>query len=153
MGKIRIVVADQSEAIFYESPTLRSVPREVLRITNPAGHKHERELVTDRPGRGHDRFGTGRHSIEDGTTARREYAGRFVRRIARRLDRDRRNADFDELIVVAGPSFLGLVRETLPARTRALVVHEVRKDLVHSPVQALRAHLPTRRTELNGGPR
>jgi protein required for attachment to host cells len=151
MGKLRIVVADQAEAVFYETASLRE-PHEIGRITNPAAQKQERELVTDRPGRGHSRYGTGRYSMSNGSTARREYAERFARRIARRLDKARRSEEFSDLIVVAGPEFLGLVRENLPPLTRARVVHEVRKDLVRSPVQALRSHLPTRRAELSAAP-
>ena len=152
MGMLRIVVADQAEAVFYEAASLRAVPHEIGRISNPAGHLHERELGTDRPGRGHSRFGDERYSMTDGSKARREYAVRFARRIARRLDRARRSAEFTDLIVVAGPPFLGLMRDSLSGPTRARVVHEVRKDLVRSPVQALRSHLPTRRSELSGGP-
>jgi protein required for attachment to host cells len=151
MGNLRIVVADQTEAVFYETASLRAEPREIARIRNPAGQKQERELVTDRPGRGHSRFGTNRYSMSNGSTARREYAERFARRIARRLDKARRSEEFGDLIVVAGPTFLGLMRENLSPLTRARVVHEVRKDLVRSPVQALRTHLPTRRAELSVG--
>lgn len=148
MGKFRIVVADQAEAVFYETASLRSPPVEIARIANPEGQKHERELGTDRPGRSHSRYGKARYSLTDGSTARRESAERFARRIARRLDKARRTEEFADLIVVAGPAFLGLVRENLPARTRARVVHEVRKDLVRKPLQELVANLPTRRAEL-----
>ena len=148
MGKFRIVVADRAEAVFYETASLHSTPVEIARIANPDGQKHERELGADRPGRSHSRYGNARYSLTDGSTARRESAERFARRIARRLDRARRSEEFADLIVVAGPAFLGLVRENLPPLTRARVVHEVRKDLVRKPVNELRAHLPTRRTEL-----
>jgi protein required for attachment to host cells len=148
MGKFRIVVADQAEAVFYEIASLRSTPVEIARIANPEGQKHERELGADRPGRSHSRYGGARYSLAGRSTARRESAERFARRIARRLDKARRSEEFADLIVVAGPAFLGLVRESLPALTRARVVHEVRKDLVRKPVQELCTHLPTRRAEL-----
>ncbi len=82
------------------------------------------------------------------TTPRHVEAVRFARRIARRLDDARRNGEFEELIVVAGPPFLGLVREGLSRPTRARVVHEVRKDLVHMPLAALQKHLPRSAAEL-----
>lgn len=148
MGKFRIVVADQAEAVFYEAASLRAKPIEIARIENPEGHMNERELGADRPGRSHSRFGGARYSLGRSSTARRESAERFARRIARRLDRARRSEEFADLIVVAGPVFLGIVRESLPALTRARVVHEVRKDLVGKPIETLRTHLPTRRAEL-----
>ena len=50
--------------------------------------------------------------------------------------------------MVAGPPFLGLMREEMSRPTLARVVHEIRKDLVHSPVESLRRHLPTSAAEL-----
>ena len=68
--------------------------------------------------------------------------------IAARLDREQRNRDYEQLIVVAGAPFRGLVRAELSAETQARVVHEVPKDLVHSPVEVLCEHLPTTAQEL-----
>jgi protein required for attachment to host cells len=73
---------------------------------------------------------------------------RFAKRISRRLDEARRKGEFDELIVVAGPPFLGLMRGEMSRPTRERVVHEIRKDLVHSPVESLRRHLPQSAAEL-----
>jgi protein required for attachment to host cells len=148
MSRIRIVVADQAEAIFYDTASLRARPREVGRISDPAAHLHDRELVTDRPGRSYESVGSARHAITRENDPRHEEAVRFARRISRRLDRARREGEFDELIVVAGPPFLGMVRAEMSRPTRERVVHEIRKDLVHSPVEALRRHLPESAVEL-----
>jgi len=148
MSRIRIVVADQAEAVFYDSPSLQAAPHEVGRISDPAAHLHNRDLVSDRPGRSYESFGEARHAIARENDPRQLEAVRFARRIARRLDEARRKDEFEELIVVAGPPFLGLVRKELSRPTRALVVHEIRKDLVHSPVEALRQHLPESGAEL-----
>jgi protein required for attachment to host cells len=67
----------------------------------------------------------------------------FARRIARRLDEARQNDEFERLVVVAGPPFLGLLREEFSAPTRAVVAHEIRKDLVHSKPESLLKHLAT----------
>jgi protein required for attachment to host cells len=104
--------------------------------------------VSDRPGRSYESVGGARHAIARENDPRQLEAVRFARRIARRLDAARRKDEFEELIVVAGPPFLGLVRKELSRPTRARVVHEIRKDLVHSPVEALRRHLPESAAEL-----
>jgi Protein required for attachment to host cells len=98
MSRIRILVADQAQAIFYDAPSLRAVPREVGRISDPAAHLHSRDLESDRPGRSYESFG--------------------------------RDSCW---------------------RTRARVVHEIRRDLVHSPLDALRRHLPASAAELRPG--
>ncbi len=129
MSRIRIVVADQAEAIFYDTPSLQAQPKEV-------------------PGRSYESVGGQRHAIARENAPRQQEAVRFARRISRRLDEARRKGEFDELIVVAGPPFLGLMRREMSRPTRERVVHEIRKDLVHSPVESLQRHLPVSAAEL-----
>ena len=148
MSRIRIVVADQAEAIFYDAPSLEARPTEVGRISDPIAHQHDRELASDRPGRSYESVGGARHAIERENAPRWQEAVRFARRISCRLDDALRKGEFDELIVVAGPPFLGLIRSELSRPARDRVVHEIRKDLVHGPVEALRRHLPSSAAEL-----
>ena len=49
--------------------------------------------------------------------------------------------EFDRLVLMAGPSFLGLLRAALSKPLRASLVAEVPKDLVHQGEDALRSHL------------
>jgi protein required for attachment to host cells len=148
MSRIRIVVADQAEAIFYDTPSLQARPKEVGHISDPLAHQHDREFSSDRPGRSYESVGGQRHAIEREDDPRQREAVRFAKRISRRLDEARRKGEYDELIVVAGPPFLGLMRKELSRPTRERVVHEIRKDLVHSPVESLRKHLPESSAEL-----
>jgi protein required for attachment to host cells len=142
MSRYRIVVADQAEAVFYDLASLEKRPREVARISDPVAHLHERDMVSDRPGRSHTRVGSARFAIEREHEPRRQEAARFAKRIARRLDEARRKGEFEDLIVVAGPPFLGVMRAELSRLTRARVVHEVPKDLVHGTAESLRKYLP-----------
>jgi len=141
MSRYRILVADQAEAIFYDAPSLRAAPREVGRISDPLAHLHDRDFATERPGRTHESLGSMRHSIQREASPRRAEAARFARRIARRLDDARRKHEFEQLGVVAGPPFLGLVREELSGPTRARVALEIHKDLVHSTPEVLARRL------------
>jgi len=148
MSRIRIVVADQAEAIFYDTPSLQAQPKEVGHISDPLAHQHDRDFSSDRPGRSYESFGGQRHAIERENDPRQREAVRFAKRISRRLDEARRKGEYDELIVVAGPPFLGLMRKEMSRPTRERVVHEIRKDLVHSPLESLRKHLPESSAEL-----
>lgn len=147
MSRYRILVADQAEAIFYDAPTLSAAPKEVARISDPLARLHDRDFGSERPGRSHESQGEVRHSIQREQTPRRTEAKRFARRIARRLDDARRKDEFERLVVVAGPPFLGLVREELTGPTRARLAFEIRKDLVHSPPGVLARQLAS-----NAGP-
>ncbi|HQR25164.1 MAG TPA: host attachment protein [Steroidobacteraceae bacterium] len=141
MSRYRILVADQAEAIFYDAPSLDAAPMEVARISDPLAHLHDRDFATERPGRTRESYGTARHAIQREDSPRREEAARFARRIARRLDDARRRDEFESLVVVAGLPFLGLVRAELTKPTRARVVREIHKDLVHSPPGVLARQL------------
>jgi protein required for attachment to host cells len=151
MSRIRIVVADQAEAIFYDAPSLDARPKEVGRISDPLAHKHDRDLGSDRPGRSYESVGGARHAIERENDPRYEEAVRFARRISCRLDDALHRGEFEELVVAAGPPFLGLMRAEMSQQVKKRVVHEIRKDLVHGPVEALRRHLPESAAEARPG--
>ena len=133
MSRIRILVADQAEAVFYDAASPGKPPTEVGRITDPAAHLHDRDFSSDRPGRYHASIGGGRHAFGHENDPRHFEAVRFARRIARRLDEARRRDEYEQLVVIAGAPFLGVVREELSKPTRERVALELRKDLVHSP--------------------
>lgn len=148
MSHIRIVVADQAEAIFYDAPSLDARPKEVGRISDPLARKHDRDLVSDRPGRAYESVGHARHAIASENDPRHQEAVRFARRISCRLDDALSLDEFDELVVVAGPPFLGLLRKELSEQVRRRVVHTIGKDLVHGSVESLRKHMPESAAEL-----
>lgn len=133
MSAIRIVVADRSEAIFFESKNRRTRPVEVGRIRDPEAREHERELRSDRPGRSFESVGGARHAIEFHTARRTVAEQRFARRIGRRLDTGARRSEFGSIVLVAGPRFLGTLRRALSPATRALIRTEERKNLVNLP--------------------
>jgi protein required for attachment to host cells len=146
----RIVVADQGEARFYDRAG--SALRAVGSLENPAAHLHNRDFKSDRQGRifsrvraaGQRRGTVARHAAGGERSPRKRAAELFAKRIARELSAASRAGDFDGLVLVAGPAFLGLLRAALPKHVKAAVIAEVAKDLVHLPKTALRAHLPSR---------
>ena len=133
MAAIRIVVADRSEAIFFEAKSRRSRPVEVARIADPEAREHERELRSDRPGRTFESVGSARHAMEFHSARRAIAEQRFARRIARRLDTGAKRGEFGRIVLVAGPRFLGALRRALSPATRALLTTEERKNLVSLP--------------------
>jgi protein required for attachment to host cells len=148
--RVRIVVADQSEADFYELEQRDMPPRLVQRLEDADAHLHDRDLKSDRPGRlfTHAPSTAGRrgavthHSTGGERSPRKVEAERFARRIVEALDEARRQRQYDRLIIMAPPAFLGLLRKEMPAAVHALLSAEIAKDLVHEPPQALGGYLP-----------
>jgi protein required for attachment to host cells len=148
MNSIRVVVADQAEAIFYNLTSLKARPIEVGRIKDASAREPSRNLVADRPGRSYESVGSQRHAVGDEPDLRRQEAIRFARTIAARLDADWRDRAFQQMILVAGAPFRSILRGELSEATQGCIVYEVPKDLVHSNPEVLRDYLPDRAQEL-----
>jgi protein required for attachment to host cells len=67
---------------------------------------------------------------------------RFAREIVDRLEQGRVERDFEHLVVVAAPGFLGHLRATMAEPLHALVAKELAKDYTELTASELRAHLP-----------
>jgi protein required for attachment to host cells len=148
--RIRIVVADQTEARFFDTEREASELSLAGQISDPAGRLHERDLKSDRPGRKFDRAplqagrrgATAHHGVGSEPNARRHEAAVFARRIAAELASAQRRGGFDRLVIMAPPAFLGTLRSALSATVRKCVAAEIAKDLVHETPGAVRTYLP-----------
>ena len=65
----------------------------------------------------------------------------FAQEVARLLERGQRRRNFQKLILVAGPRFLGRMHQHLRPATAALIKSEIHKNLVHRSEKTIRAHL------------
>ncbi|MGQ0430465.1 MAG: host attachment protein [Gammaproteobacteria bacterium] len=140
-----IVVADQSEARVYLADSGAPL-KLLLEERNPTARLHDRDLVSDRPGRVFDRAaraGARRGAVLHHATGgerkpRRQAAVAFARKVAAAATALCRENRCDRAILAAEPRFLGMLRRALPARFRSLIVTEVAKDWLHLPTAALR---------------
>jgi protein required for attachment to host cells len=137
-----VVVADSTRARIFNAETSSAPLSEVETLTQPEGRMHDRDITADLPGRSFDSVGNGRHSMEPTTDPKHELAVEFARTIARHLDSARVKNVYEQLVIVAAPSFLGLLREQLNQTCRKLVAYELNKNLVQLTVEEIRSHLP-----------
>jgi protein required for attachment to host cells len=86
------------------------------RILQVAGRLHERELTTDATDV--EEPGAVDHAVE-----------MFSKRIGGYLEKARTDRRYDQLVLVAPPKFLGLMRRELCKEVEKLVLDEVPKDL------------------------
>lgn len=148
--RMRVVVADQSEASMYELQTDRNALELVTRLSDPKAHLHDRDFNSDRPGRvfdhaaapGKRRGATAHHATGSERRPRRLEAEHFATQIAEVLDRGLQRGEFDTVVLMAGPFFLGLLRRALSPSVSAVVRGEITKDLVHQSADAILEYLP-----------
>ena len=148
-ARVRIVVADESEARYYEIAGPAAPLNPCGRLANPAARLHDRDLKSDRPGRVFDRApaaggrrgAVAHHSTGGERRPRVQEARRFARSIAQELARAQQQDRFDRLVLMAGPRFLGTLRAALRRSVRDPVA-EVPRDLIHQNERAVREHIP-----------
>lgn len=143
---VRIVVADEREAQFFDA----SKPRAPLvargSIRNAAGDMRDRELETDRPGRRFGGTGGGQaahhHAVNGERSTKEHELTLFAKEVAQRIDSGRINREYDKLVLVAPPKMLGLLRQSLTHPTQAMLAAEIAKDLLQQGPEAILSTLP-----------
>jgi protein required for attachment to host cells len=105
------------------------------------GRRHSGELNSDRPGRAFDRAGQGRHAYEAHDDARSHAVAHFARELAHDLAREFHLGAFDQLVLVAPPRFLGVLRDALDAKLLRALIGSVAKDLPRATAAELCAHV------------
>lgn len=141
MQRTWILVAESSRAKFYFTMNRKVPLSEVESLVYPNGRMHEGDLVSDHPGSDGGSVGQGRHVIDDKVTARDQERIDFAKLLAARLNGARKEGEFDNLILVAPPGFLGVLRDNLSKEVSAMVSHQVDKNLVQQPEEVVRKYL------------
>ncbi len=123
-----IVVADGSRARLF-TRSARNQPLVLIDShDNPAARQKTRELLTDGPGKTQtsDPLSSPGEIEED----------RFAKRLAAQLARGAHEGQFEKMILVASPRFLGSLRSELPRTARERVSLELAKNWTAlSPMQ------------------
>jgi protein required for attachment to host cells len=131
-----IIVADSSNARIFARPRQRGCLQEIADLVNPSGRLKQSDLDTGKPGRSFDEFGKGRHALEPRNGRRTKEAGRLARQISEYLFRH--NRDFDGLILICAPRFLGQLRKQLDPSMQEKILGEIKKDVVHMDADTIR---------------
>lgn len=149
---VRVVVADERQANFFDIPKYGAPLSAVGSLENPAGGLKDIDLETDRAGRRYGgasgaRHGVGvqaghHHGVDGERSTERHELSQFAKDVAQRIDNDRVKHEFDRLVIVAGPRMLGLLRQELPDTCRGVLAGEISKDLAQHSPEAIRDVLP-----------
>jgi protein required for attachment to host cells len=136
-----ILVADSSRARIFTADTPSSSLEEIEDFSHAEGRLHDREMTTDLPGRIKSTGGGG-HAFEQPTDPKQHEADNFAHSVAQYLE-DAHNANkFEHLLIVAAPSFLGLLRDQLSEPVKKRVRFELNKDISMLSAADIREHLP-----------
>ncbi|MFC1778426.1 host attachment protein [Pseudomonadota bacterium] len=141
MIKTWILVANQAEAQVYSSKQLSGSLMLIKTLTHEEGTAHTRDLISDAPGRAYNRTGPGRHGMEPDTGVKEEGRRRFVKEMIELLENAHLKGDFNQLIILAAPAVLGVIRKTLTGGLARIVIKEVPKDVIGQSMDKIQGQL------------
>lgn len=126
------VFSNRTEAVIYKTFEKNTFTL-VGKIENPVGQKPEKELDSDRPGRGFSSAASGtiHHSLDRSFHHHETIAQRFAKDLALFLAKSKNENRFDELVLVAEPHFLGLLRGELSKNIQDTIHSTIPKEYVH----------------------
>ncbi len=143
MSKLWVVVADQSKARIFTVADPHGALLNVGELEHPEARDREQTMTTDRPGRGYDSNGQGSHAMGSTDNPGKQGTVRFAKQVADHVQAAHNKGRCNRLLLVAGPSLLGLLRENLKTLS-GLKVSEIDKNLGQYDAQEIRKHLPER---------
>jgi protein required for attachment to host cells len=138
---VRIVVADERQAAFFDASTPQGPLAISGGVENGTAGKRDSELETDRAGR---RFGGAgqRHAVNGERSTVQHELTHFARAVAQRINDGRNRREFDKLVLVAPPKMLGMLRQALPEPCKSAIATEIAKDLLHQGPDAVLSAVP-----------
>ncbi|ALQ51550.1 host attachment protein [Nitrosomonas ureae] len=144
MIKIWVLVANSGNATLFTADSPTTSLTELMNFDNPSARIKQMELSSDRPGRSFDSHGEGRHAMAVEVEPKEQEQIRFAKLIVDRLEHGRLENAFERLVVVAAPTFLGLLRAHFNAPLSSLLSLEIDKDYTALRPEELRTRLPER---------
>ena len=136
-----ILVADSSRARIFKAEKGSSL-HEIESLLHPEARMHEQELTSDLPGKDTDKVGAGKHSFQDQIEPKQQEVIDFAKRIARYLDDSYSANKFEQLMVIAAPSFLGILRQQFSDEINQRICFELDKNITMHSTDDIRKHLP-----------
>lgn len=143
MSKTMILVAEGSRAKLYLSESPKQPWQEIEDLIEPEGRMQEKDLGADQPGRFGGMAGEGRHALDEKHGLVEVAQKAFSKELCEEVERRHRGGEFDQLVVVAAPAFLGMLRKAMGSELSKIVVEEIDKNLVHHRAEDVRGHLST----------
>lgn len=142
---IHVLVADSRTVRMLQGSTSNALA-EVVAYRNPNFARHERDLVSDRPGRVINAAARIHQAYQPKVPAKRHSMVTWLRSIGPSLQKVMDDRNSDGLVLVAAPRTLAQVRKCLPPSVRQRITAELPLDLAREPLATLRKRLqPTLR--------
>lgn len=136
-----VLVAESSRARIFRMDDINSPLVEISDMQHGESRLHERDLISDRPGRTFDSQGGGRHAKEPELIAKKKETDSFAKSIADHINSECEKGEFEKLILISAPEFLGLLRKHLDENVKQHITREIDKNIVKQDEAFIRKEL------------
>lgn len=117
MNEYWILVADASRARLFAREKKFGPIEELESLVHPESRLRRQDLVTDRPGQVQESRTPGEYAAKESTDPKKVEAQDFARELADHLNQAREAGRFRQLVLLAEPHFLGILRKQLDKPT------------------------------------
>jgi protein required for attachment to host cells len=135
MKKKWIVVAESNRARIYSVESRFSPLREIDEIVHHVSHEEPANGQLEGNGQG------GRHPMETRIEPKKLETVHFAHDVGERLENARRVGDYNDLVLISSPSFLGMLKQNLGTVTQRHISQTINKNLIHKSESEIRDYL------------
>lgn len=137
-----ILIADSSRARIFTAESSASNLVEIETLNHSEGRLLEQDLESDSSGSAQGSMGAGAHQYTDETTAKSQEDVNFAKRVAQHLCSELNLNKFENLFVIAAPSFLGNLRGACSNQLQKHIAFSLNKNVVTMSPKEIRGYLP-----------
>jgi protein required for attachment to host cells len=135
-----VVVCDGRKVLILENIGDAEYPDLRMRDVDKQEVPSTSELGADRPSRVHQRFGAHRSAVQE-TDWHEQAEDAFLAELVHNLDAALLSKAVKDLVIVAPPRALGVLRKVYSDHIRSALLAEIDKDLTTMPVDQIEKHL------------
>ncbi|HET7650572.1 MAG TPA: host attachment protein [Gammaproteobacteria bacterium] len=144
--RILVLVADRSRARLFRILENQDTLEEIMDLVNVDARSAERELVSDRQGRGmyhgvRGRYGR-RTKFGKSGPKRHWSVDRFAADISQTLTNYTSDLPIRRIFVIANPELIGILRLHLNDLRIRVPIDEISKNITRQDIRSIRAYLP-----------
>lgn len=136
-----LVVANSCSAKIYKVGHKQTLV-EIEILEHPESRLHNRDLVSDKPGRDFESMGNTRHAVEPRVWPQQQEVINFAKLLADHLEKAFNNGNFEKMYVAANPTMLGLLRGSVHSNIAKHIAGEVDKDMTHMKPDEIIKNVP-----------
>ena len=142
MPNIFVIAADSTSARIFYSSSSKGPLEEKAVLVHPENRLKKKNMASDRQGYSYSSHGHGRKVLANHVDPRENEINQFVKEINEYLKNSEAKKEFDQLIIIAAPKLLGILKKNLNNNIKKHITYELKKNITKLSAAEIRNFLP-----------